>query len=92
MRSESWPVVRATLLNADCVAPAFGCAVAKVRYEYSFEGQRYEGAYEKPFLLLTSGKMFAEDILRTSDFAVRIRPDASSTSVPISVSGLRSSF
>jgi hypothetical protein len=92
MQSGSWPVVRATVLNTDCAAAAFGCALAKVRYEYSFEGHRYEGAYEKPFISSTSGKIFAENILRTSDFAVRIRPGASSTSVPISVSGLRSSF
>lgn len=49
VRSRDWPVMRATVLSAECPHAGYGCTVAIIYYEYILGGQtRCEYFESKP--------------------------------------------
>jgi len=82
LRSGSWPTVEAAKLSADCQRASYGCTVAEIRYQYTFEQRKYEGVYRKPFLSLTSGQIYVEDLAKVNQFTVRVSRRYPSVSVP----------
>jgi hypothetical protein len=83
LRSRSWPVVKATLLIAECPQAVYGCDVATVYYGYVVNGEKYGSAYDKPFISHDSGVGYCNQFVKGMDFKVRVKPDNPSVSVPI---------
>ncbi len=59
LRSYRWPEVNARVLNAECLEKTKGCPVVTIDYLYSIEDKKYHGSYSKPFILRTSGQVYA---------------------------------
>jgi|SRR5271156_6101543 hypothetical protein len=59
VRSRDRPVVRATVLSAECPHAEYGCTVATVYYECVVGGEKYGAAFEKPSIVHDSGARFA---------------------------------
>jgi hypothetical protein len=83
LRSRNWPVVKATLLSAECPHASYGCDVATVYYEYVVKGEKYGAAYDKPFVSHDSGAHYSAQFVKGMDFKVRVKPDNPTMSVPI---------
>jgi hypothetical protein len=52
-----------------------------VEYEYAANGQEYVGSFEKPFILDSSAKAYAEQFARGMEFKIRFKPGDPSVSV-----------
>lgn len=83
LRSRRWPIVKATVLSADCPPLQNGCTVATVYYEYLVNGEKYGDAFGKPFIFDESGKDYAAHFVKGRDFKVRVKPDDPTKSVPL---------
>jgi len=83
LRSRKWPVVRATVLSADCPQAGFGCTVVTVYYEYVVNGEKHGDTFDKPFVSPDSGEEYAEQIAKGMGFNVRVKPDDATASVPL---------
>jgi hypothetical protein len=59
LRSLRWPEVNARVLSAECPEKTKGCPVVTIDYLYSIDDKRYHGSYNKPFILRTSGQVYA---------------------------------
>ena len=79
--SSTWPVAKATVTSSDCPTSAFGCPVAEIYYTYRVNGELYTGVHEKPFILHSSGELYARQLSQGRDFAVRLRPVDPSASI-----------
>jgi hypothetical protein len=55
IRGRRWPIVKATVVNAACPEPDWGCSVATLCYEYAVDGKKYVDTFEKPFIEHESG-------------------------------------
>ncbi len=82
VRSRDWPVMRATVLSAECPHAGYGCTVATVYYEYIVGGRKYGAAFEKPFIVQESGARFADGFVKGSELMVRVDPRDSAVTVP----------
>ena len=82
VRSRDWPVVRATVLSAECSHAGYGCAVATVYYEYTVGGRKYGAAFEKAFAVYDAGAEFAGGLMKGSELAVRVDPHNHLVTVP----------
>jgi hypothetical protein len=83
VRSRRWPIVRATVLSADCRHLAYGCTVATVYYEYVVDGEKYGDTFGKPFISHESGEDYVAQFVKGMDFKVRVKPTDAATSVPL---------
>lgn len=83
VRSRRWPTVTATVVSADCPLTTTGCTVATVYYEYVVNGEKYGDTFRKPFISRESGKDYAAQFVKGIPFKVRVKPDDSTTSVPL---------
>jgi len=84
IRSQTWPVVTATVTGSGYVSADFGCDVAVIRYEYSVAGERYKGVYKEPFLFRNYGEAYPRRFPEGVDYPVRVKPNDPSKSVPVS--------
>jgi hypothetical protein len=82
-RSRRWPIVKATVLSADCPYKGYGCIVSEVYYEYNINGEKYGDAFGKPFIVHESGKSYTAQFVKGMEFKVRINPDDPTKSVPL---------
>jgi hypothetical protein len=83
LRSRNWPIVKATVLSAECPHASYGCTVATVYYEYAINSEKYGTAYEKPFISRDSGADYAAQFVKGMDLKVRVKPSNPTVSVPI---------
>ena len=83
LRSRRWPIVKATVLSADCPNASYGCTVATVYYEYVVKGEKYGDAFGKPFISHESGEVYAAQFVKGMDFKVRVKLDMPTESVPL---------
>jgi hypothetical protein len=83
VRSRRWPIVKATVLNADCQPAAHGCTVATVYYEYVVNGEKFGDTFGKPFISSGSGKGYVTQFVKGMDFKVRVKPTDAARSVPV---------
>jgi hypothetical protein len=83
IRSRKWPIVKGTVLSAECPSALYGCTVATVYYEYLVDGEKYGGWYEKPFISHESGAEYANHFVKDMDFTIRVKPTNSTTTVPL---------
>ena len=83
LRSRRWPIVKATVLGADCEHAALGCTVARVYYKYVVSGEKYENTFGTPFISPQSGADYVAQFVKGMDFKVRVKPTDASTSVPL---------
>jgi hypothetical protein len=83
LRSRRWPIVKATVLSADCEHATLGCTVARVYYEYVVSGEKYGSTLRTPFISPQSGADYVAQFVKGLDFKVRVKPTDASTSVPL---------
>lgn len=83
VRSRRWPIVKATVLSADCPRAGYGCTVATVYYEYVVNGEKYGNAFGKPFISHDSGQDYAARFVKGMDFKVRVKPNDAAKSVSL---------
>ncbi len=83
IRSYRWPEVNARVLSAECPEKPKGCTVVTIDYLYSIEGQKFRGSYRKPFILRTSGQVYAHLLWYRgeSDERAKVNPRDPSASV-----------
>jgi hypothetical protein len=81
-RSRNWPIVKATVLSAECPHASYGCTVATINYEYTINGEKYGAACEKPFILRDSVADYAAQFVKGMDLKVRVKPGNPTVSVP----------
>ena len=63
--SRKWPIVRASVLSADCPqACGYRRAVVTVYYRYPVSGEKYDDTFEKPFIAPESAKDYAEQLVK----------------------------
>ena len=83
LRGRRWPIVKATVLSADCEHATLGCIVARVYYEYVVSGEKYGNTFGTPFISSQSGADYVAQFVKGMDFKVRVKPTDASTSVPL---------
>ena len=83
LRSRRWPIVKATVLSAECPLATHGCTVVIVYYEYVINGEKYGDWFGKPFVSHESGEYYAAQFVKGSGFTVRIKPGDVKTSIPL---------
>jgi len=83
VRSRKWPIVKATVLSADCPHSLYGREVATVYYEYAINGEKYGDCFGKPFISEKSGKDYAALFVKGAQFKVRVKPNDPTKSVPL---------
>jgi hypothetical protein len=62
IRSRNWPLVSGKISSAHSSKAGFGCDVATVSYEYVVDGVKFNGSFEKPFVLQSSGERYADSL------------------------------
>jgi len=75
VRSRKWPIVKATVLSADCPHASYGCEVATVYYEYAINGEKYGDCFGKPFIFEKSGEDYAALFVKGAQFKVRVKSE-----------------
>jgi len=83
VRSRKWPIVKATVLGADCPHASFGCTVATVYYEYVVSGEKHGDSFDKPFISHESGEDYATRFVKRMNCTVRVKPGDGTASVPL---------
>jgi len=83
VQSHAWPAVEGIVTNAQCPRAHYGCHVADVHYDYSFEGVEYSTFHEEPFLMHDSGQEWARSVCIGSKIHVRANPRDPSQTVSI---------
>jgi hypothetical protein len=81
MRSKSWPITKAKLLNVECPPAPYGCTVVVLTFEYCVADRKYSGIHKKPFLFTTSGEIYVSDLKKVQDLRVRVDPQDPSIAV-----------
>jgi hypothetical protein len=79
--SHNWSRVTGRILSAECPKAGYGCDVATIIYEYLFDGAKFGGSFEKPFILHSSGEYYASSFIKGMDFKIRVNPKSPSISV-----------
>jgi hypothetical protein len=82
IRSRRWPIVKATVLSADCLEPGWGCTVATLYYEYVVNGDKYGDTFEKPFVVHESGAEYAALFAKGIGLNIHVKPGEPAKSVP----------
>lgn len=83
INSRDWPIRTATVLYAECTnVAALGCEIATLHYDYTVNGKKYSGAYEKPFIFHSSGVDYANQFAKGAQFKLRVKPGKPEVSVP----------
>jgi uncharacterized protein DUF3592 len=80
IRSASWDPVDGTVIHSQCRG-VVGCPVTYVSYKYQVEDQEYEGIATKPFILRSSGELYARHFLAGQQIVVRVNPHNPASSV-----------
>jgi hypothetical protein len=81
LRSKNWTFVLGSVTSTEIYPSGVGCGKATVKYEYSLDGKKFTGAYNKPFLRTASAKAYADQHKEHSRFGVRVKPGKPSVSV-----------
>jgi hypothetical protein len=82
IRSRRWPIVKATVVNADCPEPEHGCTVATLYYEYVVDGDKYGDTFEKAFIEHESGAEYAALFAKGIRIKVHVKPSQPDKSIP----------
>ena len=82
IRSRRWPIVRATVVSADCPEPGWGCTVATLYYEYVVNGDKYGGTFEKAFIEHESGAECSALFAKGIGIKVHVKPSQPGKSIP----------
>jgi hypothetical protein len=83
VNSMSWPVVDAIVTNARCERAGYGCHVADVHFDYSYQGQDFSGIDEEPFLIHAVGEDYANRFPAGKRIRVRVKPAHPETTVAL---------
>jgi hypothetical protein len=81
IRTYRWPDQNAKVLIAECPDYVLGCALVKINYEYSVEGKKYDGSYNKPFMVRDYAKIYATELCKRGNIDVRVNPKDPSQSI-----------
>jgi hypothetical protein len=83
IQSHRWPVVDGVVTRSLCSRALYGCHVADVHYDYSFEDVEYSAFHEEPFLMHDSGEEWARSVRIGSKILVRVNPHDPSQTVSV---------
>jgi hypothetical protein len=79
MRGRRWSVATATELGSHFPRVAYNCV--SIDYEYAANGHKCSASFEKPFVVDSSAKAYADQFARGTEFKIRIKPGDQSVSV-----------
>ena len=74
LKSTSWPVVTATVTSTRCDRAGYGCHLADVHFDYSWDEKGFSGLHEEPFMMLDSGEEYARRFPEGTKIRVRVKP------------------
>ena len=77
IRSRRWPIVKATVVSADCPAPGRGCPVATLYCGYFVNADKYGDTFEKPFIEHESGAEYVALFAKGIGIKVHLKSDNS---------------
>lgn len=81
-RSNSWPLIRATVTQAKCPKSGTHCTV-QVVYNYCVDGEFYAGTSSQPFLFDVSAEDYVKRHPAGTEIRVRVKPEAPARSVMV---------